>query len=232
MGKDDIHTMGDDLRIDLLRAAHELAAARVALTMRRWGVDLKYSRTQPRVPAGTREGGRWGGGSGGLSERAKRARAARKAVKALARAVAANPEAAAMAVRAVGLPAAAGALGVSHAAGLASVIAGGGASRVGGTGMTPFGTPFQLDLTLSNSGSSGRSQEEQGHIEEECDAAYESDMVKCQTYAAMYGGSRYSRSQIRGVCRAAAEQRYSECLRAGSPSGSYTPLFSGAHWGP
>ena len=33
--------MGDNIKMDLPRAAHELAAARVTLTMRRWGVDLK-----------------------------------------------------------------------------------------------------------------------------------------------------------------------------------------------
>ena len=227
MQDQDLDILGGSLRTDLLRAAHELAAARMELVMRRWGLDLKYSQTQPRVAAGQQGGGQWSNDPT-ASARSKRARAARKAAKALARAVAANPEAAAMAARAIGLPAVAGAVGISRSAGLASVIASGGASHIGGEGMTPIlGIPFDLPVMISTL-QPARTPDQQGKIDEECEEQLRNDEITCKLNAALNAGrGGYSRNAIYAICMSQAEARYAQCRRDGGPSQTTIPLFTG-----
>jgi hypothetical protein len=58
-------------RAELLRLKSELAALRVEIKFQRLlDAIKKYNASQPRVPAGTREGGQWAGGNASTRSRA------------------------------------------------------------------------------------------------------------------------------------------------------------------
>jgi len=67
--------------------------------------------------------------------------------------------------------------------------------------MTPIlGIPYNVPLMMTNS-PYGRSEDEQGKIDEQCEEQYDKDVVTCQMNAAMYGKkTMYSSSQIFAIC--------------------------------
>ena len=215
-----------------LRLKSELAGLRVSAALLR--LELKYSKDQPRVPAGQHGGGQFAGSGSGGRTGANRKPAFSPPVAAAATRMAAasglpaaagllGAEAATGGAVAMGAAMGMGVLGISRAAGMAN-------QKLTGGGMTPFLHLPLADLVpraFKNRGGSGEPMS-QGRFDDECEEQLSKDLVTCQTQAAMYGRGRQSRKQVQAICERTAFQRYGECRRGGVDA-IRTPIYIGHH---
>lgn len=207
--------------------AADIASLRFQLALIQCAGELKYDRSQPRAPVGTREGGQWTRGGAGSAPAAQRGPAKPgpgAALSQAARMALSNPEAAAVA--AVGVaPLGVGAIGVSRAAGLYD-------HYTTGRGITPFlHIPYdKAPLTLSDPQQGAATQEERRneHVWKVCSIKLDSDLGRCGQESAK-GRTKKEQNQIFEVCRKSAMQRLSECMHEGGLDGIHTPLFTVAH---
>lgn len=199
-----------DLHHGLLALTCELQVAHFTWALRCLAAEVKYDPSQPRLPKGVHGGGRWGAGPAGPAKVKAPARTPGSGLAIqLGRAALANPEAA-PAAGVAALPMAAGAVGVSRAAGLYDHYTTGNAiTPILGLdgGKLETGPP---PLTMGR----GRQTEPLEKFDADCEDQLKEDLIACDTNAALYGGGRrgYSRKEIRAICKENASFRCSECL--------------------
>lgn len=208
-------TATDDLDGDLGALTRELQAARFTWALRRLAAEMKYDPNQARLPKGVHGGGRWAGGAPGPAGAKKPVTIAGTGLAAqLGRAAMANPEAAATAGVAA-LPMAAGAVGVSRAAGLYDLYTTGDAiTPILGLdgGKLETGPP---PLTMGR----GDGRQSLNRYEQECEDQLDDDYAICGVAAARSGGFSTSRGrQVFAICASSAVELYSQCLRGGVDS--------------
>ena len=206
----------EDLRLELQAIARELHALRFTAALRRLAREVKYDPNQPRLPKGAHGGGRWAGGAPADPARAKMPTRTPVAglVAQLGRTVLANPEAAG-AAGAAALPMAAGAVGVSRAAGLYDHYTTGNAiTPILGLdgGKLETGPP---PLTMGR----GDAKRSLNKYEQECEEQLDEDFASCGKAAQPFGGSSTARGrQVFAICASSAMERYAQCLRGGVSS--------------
>ncbi len=206
----------DEERLELLRLAEELAATRLGIVARHWGLDYKYRPGQTRIAAGNgRASGQFADEGRGTARRMPKTgssalkEVAKRLAPHIAKAIVTNPELG-LAAAAAAVPAMATGVAMSRPAGLASVLADGGGKMPGSVHMTPFlGIPYRLD-TVTAVQDYDRSAAELIRIREECEDQREKDELECQVSSAMHGRKKdwYTKEAIYAICMQQTRKRY------------------------